>query len=99
MKLLKLLKNRYVYATLIFIVWLVLFDKNNMIDQYQRRKDYMKLKAEADYYEKEIEKAKSEREELFTNTSTLEKFAREKYFMKKDNEELFIMVDTSAKDN
>lgn len=95
MKFVKFFKNKFLIATLLFIVWLVIFDKNNMVDQLQRKNDYMKLKDEAAYYEREIEKARAERDELFTNTSTLEKFAREKYFMKKDNEELFIMIDTT----
>ena len=91
-------KNKFFLATIVFIVWLVIFDKNNMVDQLQRRNDYMKLKDEASYYEQEIEKARAERDELFTNTATLEKFAREKYFMKKDNEELFIMIDTTVQE-
>lgn len=81
--------------TVIFILWLLFFDKNNLIDQFQRRKDFQKLKEEEAYYAKEIEKARKERDELFTSDKTLEKFAREKYFMKKDNEEVFIMIDTT----
>jgi len=57
--------------------------------------DKEKLKEEEAYYAKEIEKARKERDELFTSDKTLEKFAREKYFMKKDNEEVFIMIDTT----
>jgi cell division protein FtsB len=68
-----------------------------MSDQFEKRREYMKLKNEADYYEKEIEKARKEREELFTNSKTLEKFAREKYMMKKEEEELFIVIDTTIK--
>jgi len=98
MKYLKLLKNKYILSTLIFLVWLIIFDKNNMIDQVQKEQEYQKLKNEADYYEAEIKKARTERDELFTNDATLEKFAREKYFMKKENEELFIMIDTSKKE-
>ncbi|MBI3234985.1 MAG: septum formation initiator family protein [Bacteroidetes bacterium] len=98
MKYLKLIKNKYILSTLIFLVWLIIFDKNNMIDQVQKEQEYQKLKNEADYYEAEIKKARTERDELFTNDATLEKFAREKYFMKKENEELFIMIDTSKKE-
>lgn len=95
MSILRFLKNKYLITTLVFVLWLLFFDKNNLIDQYQRRKDYQKLKEEEEYYAGEIEKARKERDELFTSEQTLEKFAREKYFMKKDNEEVFIMIDTT----
>lgn len=91
------LKNKYLITSVVFVFWLLFFDKNNLIDQFQRKNDLGKLKEEETYYLKEIEKAKQERDELFTNTKTLEKFAREKYYMKKDNEEVFIMIDTTQR--
>lgn len=73
------------------------FDKNNFIDQYHLRAQYQSIVDERDYYVTQIEQAKKEREQLFTNSEALEKFAREKYHMKKDDEEVFIMVQPEKK--
>lgn len=73
------------------------FDKNNFIDQYHLRAQYQSIVDERDYYITQIEQAKKEREQLFTNSEALEKFAREKYHMKKDDEEVFIMVQPEKK--
>lgn len=66
-----------------------------MLTQYGYRKQLNKLETEKAYYMKEITKTSTELEELTKNPKTLEKFAREKYFMKKDNEEVFVF--TTAK--
>jgi cell division protein DivIC len=66
------------------------FDTNNIFNQYQlykSKQDYLKQKK---YYYKEIEKIKEENEALFGNDEKLEKFAREKYLMKKDSETIFV---------
>lgn len=68
-------------------------DKNNVIDQYNLQKQYKKVKAEHSYYVEQIAKAKKDYNELFSNDKNLEKFAREKYLMKRDNEDVFVIVD------
>ncbi len=78
----KYLKNKYVITTLVFILWLLFFDKNNMGDQRQHWLEYNKLKDQSKYYENEKATAKKDRDEIFTSPKTLEKFAREKYMMK-----------------
>jgi cell division protein FtsB len=88
-----ILKNKYVYATLIFLVWLTFFDNNSLITQYKLSGTLNKLQEEKVYYEKEIEKNRLEVEQLLTNKENLEKFAREKYLMKKKDEDIFIVVD------
>ena len=87
------LKNKYFYTILAFIVWMLFFDKNNFIYQYQLSSDLNDLKSEKEYYLSEIETNNSATKELMTNTTTLEKFAREKYLMKRDNEDIYIIVD------
>ncbi|MFA7378915.1 MAG: septum formation initiator family protein [Bacteroidia bacterium] len=89
----QLLKHKYKILLLAFLVWMSFFDKNSFIDQYKLRAEYRKIKQEQEYYITQIEQAKKERDQLFTNEEALEKFAREKYHMKKDNEEVFIIVD------
>lgn len=94
--LLRILKNRYFWVLLAFAVWLLFFDKNNFFETQKSRQALKKLEQENAYYEKEIERVRQERDELFTNNQTLEKFAREKYFMKKENEDLFVIMDTTS---
>jgi cell division protein FtsB len=86
------LKNKYIITILIFAIWMIAIDKNNMIAQYKLRKDLIDLRAKKIYYTKEIEKDKKEIYELNTNMKTLEKFAREKYLLKRDNEDIFLIV-------
>ena len=89
----KILKNKYLLTLVVFLLWMLFFDKNNFLEQYQLHADLMKLKQEQKYYLDQIESAKREREELFSNMASLEKFAREKYLMKKDNEDVFVIVE------
>jgi cell division protein FtsB len=84
--------NRYVITFLGFIVWLSFFDRNDFITTSSYRSQLNKLKTEKAFYEKEIERNKEHLLELRTNRENLEKFAREKYFMKRDNEEVFVIL-------
>jgi cell division protein FtsB len=93
-KLKKILANKYIIATVIFIGFMIFGDKNNLIEQYELHKQYTKVKTEHDYYIRQIEKAKKDYNELFTNDRNLEKFAREKYLMKRDDEDVFVIVKT-----
>ena len=74
----------------IFIVWLAFFDQNNFLVQYDFKKELKALEQDKNFYLQEIKTTKLELQELTTNPVTLEKFAREKYLMKKDNEEIFV---------
>lgn len=92
MFLLKLIKNKYFLTITALIVWLLFFDKNDVFTQHETIAKLNKLKADQGYYISEIEKNKVELQELKTNTESLEKFAREKYLMKRDNEDVFVFV-------
>jgi cell division protein FtsB len=71
---------------------MVFFDKNDLFSQYQYHSQLSKLKHERDFYEKETAKVRRDLDELTTDKEKLEKFAREKYLMKKDNEDVFVIV-------
>lgn len=86
------LKNKYSITFLIFLFWIAFIDQNNLITQYQYRQQLDELKTEKSYFVKEILRTKTELEELSTNPKSLEKFAREKYYMRKDNEEVFVFT-------
>ena len=91
-RLLGLFRNKYFVVTVAFAVWMVFFDKNDLFSQYQYHSQLSKLKHERDFYQKETAKVHQELDELTTNKEMLEKFAREKYLMKKDNEDVFVIV-------
>lgn len=77
---------------LVFVVWLTFFDQNNFIVQYGYHSDLNKLESERNYYLTEIDKNKKELFELSSDSAHLEKFARENYYMKKENEDIFVLV-------
>lgn len=92
MVILKILKNKYFLVVIGLIVWLLYFDKNDVFTQFELITKCNKLNTEKEYYITEIEKNKKEIIELQNNKKSLETFAREKYHMKKDNEDIFVFV-------
>lgn len=92
MKFIKLLKNKYLLSIIALVVWLLYFDKNDVFTQFELIRKCDKLAAEKEYYIREIENNRKEIYELQNNTKSLETFAREKYLMHKDNEDVFVFV-------
>lgn len=88
-----ILRNRYFLTFLVFLVWIMLFDNNNLIDRYHMMKELRQLENDRDYYQNRIEEDRRKLKELKTSDKNLEKFAREQYYMKKENEDLYILVD------
>src|ERR1700759_2085812 len=91
-RLIDLLKNKYFLVTVAFVVWMVFFDKNDLLSQYQYHQEVSKLKTERDFYKAQSEKVSKDLDELNSDPAKLEKFAREKYLMHKDNEDVFVIV-------
>ena len=89
---LNLFRNKYFLVSSIFLVWMVFFDRNDLFSQWEYHQQVSKLKQERDFYQKETAKVHQDLDELTSNKEKLEKFAREKYLMKKDNEDVFVIV-------
>jgi len=87
------LKNKYMVATIAFLVWMMFFDRNSFINQIKLVSTLNGLDQQKEYYQEEIKKDSAELHKLLTDTTTLIKFAREKYLMKKDNEDIFLIVE------
>ena len=87
------LKNKYVLTIFLFLVWMTFFDRNDLITQYNQRSALNQIKQDKAYYLLEIQKNREMIEGLTTNSEQLERFAREKYLMKKDNEDVFVIVE------
>ncbi len=89
---LKILKNKYLISTTAVLVWLLFFDHNDLFSQYDYYKQVVKLREKKTFYIREITQVEKEIQELTSNPTQLEKFAREKYLMKKSNEDLFVIT-------
>ena len=85
-------KNKYFLTIVAFIIWVCFFDKNDLISQFSFRKELKELEEDKAYYIREIEKNKKDMTELMSDPEHLEKYAREHYLMKKEEEEIFIIV-------
>lgn len=89
-KYLKPFKNIFILIAAVFVVWMLFFDANSWIIHHELNTEIDELENEKDYYRKEIEKDNKDLKKLSTEEG-LEKFAREAYYMKRDNEDIFII--------
>ena len=92
-RLLRYLRNFYVATGLGLLVWMTFFDANDLPTQIRNRWQLYKLDEEAKFYQAKIEAVQKERREVLGSDQLREKFAREKYLMKKEGEEVFVIVD------
>jgi cell division protein DivIC len=90
--LLSIITNKYLLTLLILGLWVVFFDKNDVLTQMEFSKQLAELEKEKTYYLKEIANNKSKLKELQTSDIGIEKFAREQYLMHKEGEEIFVIV-------
>jgi cell division protein DivIC len=86
----KLLSNKYIWVGLFFIVWMTFLDNYSYFDHQMLNKEMDELKENKKYYQEEIKKDSKSIKEL-QNSEQIEKFAREKYYMKKENEDIYII--------
>lgn len=91
MRLPKFTRNFYFLFGVFFFIWMLFIDSNDFYTQYKLNQKRKNLEDQKEYYLEKIDEVKGEREELFSNNKKLEKFAREKYLMKKESEDLFII--------
>ncbi len=86
----QLFTNKYVIAVTAFAVWMTFFDARDIPTRMARSKELKQLNTKIDYYQQQIEATQDELKNLKSDPATLEKYAREKYLMKRDNEEIFL---------
>ncbi|MFW5725769.1 MAG: FtsB family cell division protein [Bacteroidota bacterium] len=85
------LKNKYVIVLIAAGVWILFFDQNNLIQQYRLSRRIKELNQEKKYYQNEIQRDSTYLDKLKHDPLELERYAREKYLMKKKNEDIFII--------
>jgi cell division protein DivIC len=92
-KLPKPLRNFYLISIVLFLAWMLLLDSNNLISRFQLSSKLRSLENEKEYYEEKIKEVEKDHDELFGDQESLEKFAREKYLMKNESEDIYIVVE------
>ena len=90
-KLPKPLKNKYLILFLLFILWVVFIDDYNLINQSKIKNTVDDLKIQKEFYISEIKSDSTELYKLQNDPAEQERFAREKFLMKKENEDIFII--------
>ncbi len=86
-----LFRNFYFVTGFTFLVWMIFLDSNDLISRYRMGAKLDALESEKEYYQEKISEVEKDRHELLTDKELLEKFAREKYLMKKPTEDVFII--------
>lgn len=88
------LKNKYILTILLFAVWMVFFDDRDIITTHFRyKKELRNLEDSKAYYQEQIAETRKELEQLKNDPQTLERYARERYRMKRADEDLYIIED------
>ena len=90
-----LLLNKFVLSVILFLIWIAFFDRNDLFTQWDRKQELNKLEESTTYYENEIAETKKNLMDLSNNPELLEKFARENFYLKRQNEEVFIIIDST----
>jgi cell division protein FtsB len=89
----KVIRNKYVAATLVFLLFFLFLGENNVLVTHQLKRDVASLNREIDLLEHDIKQDSAEAESLFGNMDALETYGREHYYMKRDNEDIYIIKD------
>jgi cell division protein DivIC len=84
-------RNFYSLSIIFFVVWMIFFDSNDWISRYRLGAKLRTLENEKEYYQEKIEEVTKDQKELMGNNELLEKYAREKYLMKKEKEDIFVI--------
>jgi cell division protein FtsB len=92
-KIIKYTGNFYVLSTVLFLFWVVFIDSNNLIVHIRLTQKFWNLENQKEFYKEKKKQIQLEREELLSNSELLEKFARERYLMKKPTEDLYVVIE------
>jgi cell division protein FtsB len=96
-KALKVLTNKYLLTAVAFLAWAIYFDQNDYFSLQQRQKELNGIKENIAYLNGEINRMNTEKNELLTNPSRQEQYARENYRMKRDGEDVYVIDDVAEK--
>src|SRR5690606_37894100 len=91
-----IIRNKYIIASVAFLVWMLFFDRHDFATQYGYYSQLKGLQAEKAFYTEEIERVTTTLHNLNNNPQELQRLAREKYKMKKENEDVFVVIEREA---
>ena len=89
-KFVRFISNKFVIILALFLVWMIFFDENSFLNHRELDKEIDNLEKSNDYYKEQIEQDKKIIDNL-NDPDSLEKYAREEYKMKKENEDIFLI--------
>lgn len=89
-KILRIVTNKYLLTAVVFVAWVGFFDRNDWFTQKQRENELEDTRRNIDYLRAEIADMKKQRDGIKNDSTVLEKFAREHYHLKKDNEDVYV---------
>ena len=89
--LLKIVRNKYLVAAILFLAFIIFFDENSIVSHQKNRQRLNELIEQKEYYKEKIVTDKQKLEDLNSGVHDLEKFAREQYLMKAEDEEVFVL--------
>jgi hypothetical protein len=95
-KIFRILINKYTITLVAFGVWMIFFDSSSVLNRMRYREKLNGLKQEKHFFLEEIKKDSILSQKLLSDTTEIEKFARENYLMKKEQEDVFLVIDTTA---
>lgn len=95
-KIFPILINRYFLVSVGFVVWMLFFDQRDYFQQKERASELNKVEAAKKYYNDEIESTKKQLNNLQNNPTAIEKYARERYLLKREGEEVYLFQDTAT---
>jgi len=90
-RIVRFVRSFYFVAGVTFVVWIIFFDSNNLINQYHLNQKLSSLKGEKEFYESEIQRIEKDMAELSSDPKLLEKFVREKYMFQRKGEDIYII--------
>jgi hypothetical protein len=88
----RFIRNKYFLVITVFVIWMLFLDRNNFMSQLGLRNDLKKLEKERAFYLEETRKDSIDLYRLVNDSLEAERIGREKYVMKKDSEDVFIIV-------
>jgi cell division protein FtsB len=92
---LRFIKSKYTLSTVVFLLWITFFNEIDLIYIFQSRREVVALRNEVQRMKDDNAKATESLHDLTTNSYSLEKFARENYYMKRDNEVVYVFKERS----
>ena len=90
-------RNKYAVTILLYLIWMLFFDQNNLVDRYSMNREIGQLEEDRLYYMEQIDKDSTRLHELTTDKQNLEKYAREQFYMKQENEDVFVVIEEDKK--